>query len=424
MDHLKAHLVAKGYNQQKGVDYLDTFSPVIRLATIHIVLTLATVKGWSLRQLDVKNAFLHRHLDTTIFMDQPLGFVDSATPTHVCLLKRALYGLKQAPRAWFDWFSSFLIDFGFFCSSADSSLFIYKCESHILILLVYVDDIILTGSSDSLLAQFVSQLAVQFSIKDLGSLNYFLGIQVCRFSDDIFLSQSKYMTDILTRLNMVDCKPVATPMASKRVSLPQGDSLYSDLTEYRRIVGTLQYLTLTRPNLNYAVNTVCQYMHAPTMEHFQMVKRILCYVNGTCLWVFEFFAREALICLPSLMRIGLATPLLGVLPPVFAPFWALTVFHGVLKSNQQFLVQARRLNIVQWPPLQLNLPGFLLFCVILASIKLSHQLYFVIISLLFICQSIRFFILASSTLPLTITLFRKKLLSALSLLILFHLLPN
>ena len=168
---LKARFVAKGYNQQEGVDYLDTFSLVIRPATIRIVLTLATVKGWSLRQLDVKNAFLHRHLDTIVFMDQPPSFVDSAAPTHVCLLKCALYGLKQAPRAWFDRFSSSLIDFGFFCSSADSSLFIYKCESHILILLVYVDDIILTGSSDSLLVQFVSQLAVQFSIKDL---NWFI----------------------------------------------------------------------------------------------------------------------------------------------------------------------------------------------------------------------------------------------------------
>ena len=144
------------------------------------------------------------------------------------------------------------------------------------------------------------------------------------------------MTDILTHMKMLNCKPVATPMASKRVSLPQADDLYFDITEYSRIVGTLQYLTLTCPDLSYDVNTVCQYMHAPTIEHFQMVKRILCYVNGTCLWVFEFFARAALIFLPSLMQIGLATPLLGVLPQDFALFWALTVFHGVLKTTNNF----------------------------------------------------------------------------------------
>ena len=186
LDRLKARLVAKGYNQQERVDFLETFSPVICPATICIILTLATMKGWSLRQLDVKNAFLHRHLDTTVFMDQPPGFEDSTAPTHVCQLKRALYGLKQAPRAWFDQFSSFLIDYGFFCSTTDSFLFIYNHDSHILILLVYVDDIILTGSLDSLLAYFVSHLGVQFSIKDLRSLSYFLGVQVYHFSDGIF----------------------------------------------------------------------------------------------------------------------------------------------------------------------------------------------------------------------------------------------
>jgi hypothetical protein len=212
---------------------------VILPATIRTVLTLATVKSWSLRQLDVKNAFLHGYLDTTVFMDQPPGFEDSTLPHHVCKLQHALYGLKQAPRAWFDRFSTFLIDYGFLCSSADSSLFVFNTGKHTLILLVYVDDIILTGSCSTLRADFVSQLSAQFSIKDLDPLNYFLGVQVQRFFGGIFLSQSKYMSDLLNHTTMLNCKPVATPMASKQPFVADPDSPYKDVTEYRQIVSTL-----------------------------------------------------------------------------------------------------------------------------------------------------------------------------------------
>lgn len=176
LERLKARLVANGYNQREGIDFTETFSPVIKPTTIQTILTVSTVKGWSLRQLDVKNAFLHGNLDTPVFMEQLTGFKDSEMPNHVFQLNRALYGLKQALRAWFDRFSSFLIDYGFYCSPADPSLFVFHNGAHIMILLVYVDDIILTGTTSSLLDEFVQQLGSQFSIKDLGQLHYFLGV--------------------------------------------------------------------------------------------------------------------------------------------------------------------------------------------------------------------------------------------------------
>lgn len=149
LNKLKARLVAKGFNQEEGVDFTETYSPVVRTSTIRIVLAVATSKSWSVTQLDVKNAFLHGDLQEEVFMIQPPGFEDASKPHHACSLRKALYGLKQAPRAWFDKFSRFLLDYGFVCSKADPSLFVYHHNGDTLVLLLYVDDILLTGSNAS-----------------------------------------------------------------------------------------------------------------------------------------------------------------------------------------------------------------------------------------------------------------------------------
>ncbi|KAI3510913.1 hypothetical protein L1887_18051 [Cichorium endivia] len=280
IDRHKARLVAQGFSQILGVDYSHTFSPVVKAATVRIVLSLAVINGWSLHQLDVNNAFLHGVLREPIYMEQPPGFHDSRFPNHVCRLHKALYGLKQAPRAWFHRLSTFLTTNGFECSRADPSLFVFKRDSCVLYLLVYVDDLILTGSDDKVIRSFITKLHNEFAIKDLGRLTYFLGLEVAYTSNGLFLSQSKYVHDILSRAGLLDAKPATTPIASNTSFIKDG-ALYSDPSHYRSLVGALQYLTITRPDISYAVNQVSQFLQAPTVFHYQAVKRLLRYVKGT-----------------------------------------------------------------------------------------------------------------------------------------------
>ena len=177
LDKLKARLVAKGFDQEEGIDYLETYSHVVRSATVRMVLHVATVMDWEVKQMDVKNAFLHGDLTETVYMLQPAGFVNKEKPTHVCHLHKALYGLKQAPRAWFDKFSNYLLEFGFNCSIKDPSLFIYLKGNDLILLLLYVDDMVLTGSNSATMIKLLEDLNTQFRMKDLGQMHYFLGTQ-------------------------------------------------------------------------------------------------------------------------------------------------------------------------------------------------------------------------------------------------------
>lgn len=283
LDRYKARLVAKGFKQRYGIDYEDTFSPVVKAATIRIVLSLAVSRGWSLRQLDVKNAFLHGVLEEEVYMKQPPGYEKKSMPNYVCKLDKALYGLKQAPRAWYSRLSTKLSELGFVPSKADTSLFFYKKGQVSIFLLIYVDDIIVASSVPDATSTLLQELSKDFALKDLGDLHYFLGIEVHKVKDGLMLSQEKYASDLLRRVGMYECKPVSTPLStSEKLSVNEGTLLGpQDSTQYRSVVGALQYLTLTRPDISFSINKVCQFLHAPTTTHWAAVKRILRYVKYT-----------------------------------------------------------------------------------------------------------------------------------------------
>ncbi|KAK1698711.1 hypothetical protein QYE76_015408 [Lolium multiflorum] len=278
IDRYKARLVAKGFKQRYGIDYEDTFSPVVKIATIKIVLSIVVSRGWSLRQLDVKNAFLHGVLEEEVYMKQPPGFEHPDAPHHVCRLDKALYGLKQAPRAWYSRLSAKLQDFGFIPSKADTSLFLYSKSGVTIFVLIYVDDIIVTSSSDRAISVLLQDLNAHFAIKDLGALHFFLGIEVHRTADNLLLTQAKYAHDLLAKVGMLDCKPAPTPLSpSEPLSLHEGTPLGpEDSSQYRSIVGALQYLTLTRPDLSFSVNKQASEIDNLTVTLGQSTLIVLC----------------------------------------------------------------------------------------------------------------------------------------------------
>lgn len=227
-------------------------------------------------------------------MEQPPGFVNPDHPTYVCRLHKAVYGLKQAPRAWYTELKSYLLSIGFQNSLADTSLFIMRIGNDYLYLLVYVDDILVTGSNKSAIERILVSLANRFSIKDPEELNYFLGLEAHRTPAGLHLSQRKYILDLLHRHNMLTAKPVSTPMASSpKLTMMSGISL-TDPTVYRKLVGSLQYLAFTRPDMGYAVNRLSQFMHRPTEDHWQAAKRVLRYLAGTTTHGIFFSAKNSL----------------------------------------------------------------------------------------------------------------------------------
>jgi hypothetical protein len=280
LDRYKARWVLRGFTQRPGVDYDETFSPVVKPATVRVVLSLALAQHWPIHQLDVKNAFLHGTLTETVYCVQPTGFVDPSHPDFVCRLNKSLYGLKQAPRAWHTRFATHLVSLGFVEAKSDTSLFTYHRGSDTAYLLLYVDDIVLTASSAGFLHHIIAALQREFAMTDMGQLHHFLGISVSHCTDGLFLSQRQYTLDILERAGMGACKPCSTPVHLHSKLSADGPPV-ADSTQYRSLAGALQYLTFTRPDIAYAVQQICLYMHDPREPHLAALKRILRYLQGT-----------------------------------------------------------------------------------------------------------------------------------------------
>ena len=196
---------------------------MVKFSSVIIILAIVVHLNWDVRHLDINNAFLNGKLKETIFMHQPEGYIDPTKPNYICKLSKAIYGLKQAPRVWFDSLRGTLLKWGFQNTKSDSSLFILTGTNHIIFLLIYVDDIIVTGNNHQFLETFIKQLNVAFSLKDLRNIQYFLGIEVHRNNSGMYLRKTKYIKDILKKFNMETISTCPTPMMTGRQFTTEGE---------------------------------------------------------------------------------------------------------------------------------------------------------------------------------------------------------
>ncbi|GKE74975.1 ribonuclease H-like domain-containing protein [Tanacetum coccineum] len=278
-----ACIVAKGYHQKEIINYEETFSHVVKIVSVGCLLTIVVHNSWPIFQLDINNSFLYGELIEDVYMSIPEGYFDKAD-NRVCKLVKNLYGLKQAPRKWNEKLTCVLIENDFIQSKNDFSLFTKNKNGVFIDLLVYVDDIVITGNNVDEIIIVKEFLSSKFRIKDLGKLKYFLGIEVLESNSNLYLTQRKYCLEVLAEFGMLGCRPCGTPIETKEsTAKPKNvfvDSPLTGINNYHKLVGKLIYLTHTRPGISYVVHVLSQYMHAPLQSHLKLAFRVLRYLKN------------------------------------------------------------------------------------------------------------------------------------------------
>ncbi|GJU27967.1 putative ribonuclease H-like domain-containing protein [Tanacetum coccineum] len=275
----KARLVAQGFRQEEGIDYDEVFAPVARIEAIRLFLAFASYMGFTVYQMDVKSIFLYGTIEEEVYVHQPPGFVDPAHPNKVYKVIKALYGLHQAPRAWYETLSSFLMENGFRRGTIDKTLFIKKKKSDIMLVQVYVDDIIFGSTKKSMCTEFEECMHKRFQMSSMGELTFFLGLQVKQQHDGIFISQDKYVADILKKFDFLSIRTATTPIESNKPLVKDEDGVDVDVHVYRSMIDSLMYLTASRPYIMFAICACARFQVTPKASHLNAVKRIFRYLK-------------------------------------------------------------------------------------------------------------------------------------------------
>ncbi|GJV13153.1 putative ribonuclease H-like domain-containing protein [Tanacetum coccineum] len=276
----KARLVAQGHRQEEGIDYDEVFAPVARLEAIRIFLAFASYMGFIVYQMDVKSAFLYGKIDEEVYVSQPPGFLDSKYPEKVYKVVKALYGLHQAPRAWYATLSTFLLKNGYRRGTIDKTLFLRKDKHDIILVQVYVDDIIFGSTKKSWCDEFEALMKSRFQMSSMGELTFFLGLQVKQKLDGIFISQDKYVAEILKKFDFASVKTASTPIETQKPLVKDEEASDVDVHLYRSMIGSLMYVTASRPDIMFAVCACSRFQVTPKTSHLSAVKRIFRYLKG------------------------------------------------------------------------------------------------------------------------------------------------